>query len=122
MLALLYFGHDVLIPFTVVLMLGLLITPLVRSLRRVGLGSSPFGSRRVLISAFVVTATAGVLGTQILQTAPSPPQYERTIQQELRNLDDVTVGRFNALMRGHAAICPCWTQRRMLLTSHPGLA
>jgi hypothetical protein len=37
-LALLHFGRDVLIPFTVALMLSLLIAPLVRALRRTGLG------------------------------------------------------------------------------------
>jgi predicted PurR-regulated permease PerM len=95
--ALLYFGRDVLIPFTVALILSLLIAPLVRRLRRVGLGRVPSVLVSVLISALVVTATAGVLGTQVLHMAASLPQYERTIQQKLRNLDDMTVGRFNVL-------------------------
>jgi predicted PurR-regulated permease PerM len=96
-LALLYFGRDVLIPFTVALILSLLIAPLVRRLRRLGLGRVPSVLVAVLISAFVVTAAAGVLGSQVLRMAASLPQYERNIQQKLRNLDDMTVGRFNAL-------------------------
>ncbi|HWX30798.1 MAG TPA: AI-2E family transporter [Steroidobacteraceae bacterium] len=96
-LALLYFGRDVLIPFTVALILSLLIAPLVRRLRRIGLGRVPSVLVAVLISAFVVTAAAVILGTQVLRMAASLPQYERTIQQKLRNLDDMTVGRFNAL-------------------------
>ena len=96
-LALLYFGRDVLIPFTVALILSLLIAPLVRRLRRIGLGRVPSVLVAVLISAFMVTAAAGVLGTQVLRMAASLPQYERTIQQKLRNLDDLTVGRFDAL-------------------------
>jgi predicted PurR-regulated permease PerM len=96
-LALLNFGRDVLIPFTVALMLSLLIAPLVRRLRRVGLGRVPSVLVAVLFSAFVVTAAAGVLGTQVLHIAASLPQYEKNIQQKLRNVDDMTVGRFNAL-------------------------
>jgi predicted PurR-regulated permease PerM len=108
-LALLYFGRDVLIPFTVALMLSLLIAPLVRRLRLIGLGRVLSVLVAVLISAFVVTAAAGVLGTQVLHMATSLPQYERNIQQKLRNLDDMTVGRFNALT----------SEASRLIESHP---
>jgi len=108
-LALLYFGRDVLIPFTAALLLSLLIAPLVRRLRRIGLGRVPSVLVAVLISAFVVTAAAGVLGTQVLRMAESLPQYERNIQQKLRNLDDMTVGRFNALT----------SEASRLIESHP---
>jgi AI-2E family transporter len=87
-LALLYFGRDVLIPFTVALMLSLLIAPLVRRLRRIGLSRVSSVLVAVLASAFVVTAAAVVLGTQVLHMAESLPQYERTIQQKLRDLDE----------------------------------
>ena len=96
-LALLYFGRAVLIPFTLALMLSLLIAPLVRRLRRVGLGQTSAVLVAVLTFAFGFTAAAVVLGTQILRMAESLPQYERTIQQKLRNLDEMTVGRLNAL-------------------------
>jgi predicted PurR-regulated permease PerM len=108
-LALIYFGRDVLIPFTAALMLSLLIAPLVRRLRRIGLGRVPSVLVAVLISAFMVTAAAGVLGTQVLRMAESLPQYERNIQQKLRNLDDMTVGRFNALT----------SEASRLIESHP---
>src|SRR5262249_49375755 len=73
-LALLYFGRDVLIPFTVALMLSLLIAPLVRRLRHIGLGRVPSVLVAVLISACVDTAAAGALGTQVLRMAESLPQ------------------------------------------------
>ena len=81
-LGLLYFGRDVLIPFTVALMLSLLIAPLVRRLRRIGLGQTPSVLVAVLASALMVTAAAGVLGTQVLRLATSLPQYEKTIQEK----------------------------------------
>ena len=96
-LALLHFGRDVLIPFTVALMMSLLIAPLVRRLRRIGLGQTTAVLLAVIILTVAVTAAAGVLGTQVLHMAESLPQYEKTIQQKLRNLDQLTVGRLDAL-------------------------
>jgi predicted PurR-regulated permease PerM len=108
-LALLYFGRDVLIPFTVALMLSLLIAPLVRKLRRIGFGQTPAVLIAVLTSALVVTVAAVVLGTQVLRMAASLPHYEKTIQQKLHNLDDMTVGRLNALT----------SEASRLIESHP---
>jgi predicted PurR-regulated permease PerM len=108
-LALLYVGRDVLIPLTIALMLSLLIAPLVRRLRRIGLGQTASVLVAVLTSAIVVSAAAAVLGTQVLRMAASLPQYERTIQQKLRNLDEMTVGRLNALT----------SEASRLIESHP---
>jgi len=96
-LALLYFGRDVLIPFTLALVLSLLLAPLVRALKRLGLGQAPAVLLAVLALALAVSATAVVLGTQVLRMAASLPQYQETIQQKLQNLDELTVGRLNTL-------------------------
>lgn len=98
-LGLLYFGRNVLIPFTVALMLSLLIAPLVRRLRRIGLSQTLSVLAAVLTLALVATAAAGVLGTQVLRMAESLPQYENTIQQKLRNIEEMTVGRLDVLTR-----------------------
>ena len=108
-LALLYFGRDVLIPFTLALMLSLLIAPMVRRLRRIGLGQTPSVLVAVLTSALAITAAAVVLGTQVLRMAASLPHYEKTIQQKLHNLDEMTVGRLNALT----------SEASRLIESHP---
>jgi len=108
-LALLYVGRAVLIPLTIALMLSLLVAPLVRRLRRIGLGQIPSVLVAVLTSAVVVAAAAGVLGTQVVRMAARLPQYERTIQQKLRNLDEMTVGRLNALT----------SEASRLIESHP---
>ncbi len=108
-LALLYFGRTVLIPFTVALMLSLLIAPLARRLRRIGLGRVPSVLAAVLASAFVVAGGGGVVGTQVLHTAASLPQYERNIQQKLGNLDEMTLGRVNDLT----------SEAGRLIESHP---
>ena len=96
-LTLLYFGRDVLIPLTLALLLSLLLAPLVRTLRRIGLSHTPSVLIAVLALAVAVSATAVALGTQVLRMAASLPQYQETIQQKLQNLDELTVGRLNAL-------------------------
>jgi predicted PurR-regulated permease PerM len=96
-LALLYFGRDVLIPFTVALMMSLLIAPLVRRLRRIGLAQTAAVLVAVVSLALALTVAAAVLGTQVLRMAESLPQYEETVQQKLRKLDESTLGRLNAL-------------------------
>src|SRR5579862_8708176 len=96
-LGLLYVGRDVLIPLTIALMLSLLIAPLVRKLRRAGLGQTPAVLVAVLASALLIAAATAVLAIQVLRIASSLPQYERTIQQKLHSLDESTLGRVNAL-------------------------
>lgn len=96
-LGLLYVGRGVLIPLTLALMLSLLIAPLVRALRRIGLAQTPAVLTAVLMLALAVAATTVMLGTQVLRMAASLPQYQETIQQKLQNLDEMTVGRLNAV-------------------------
>ncbi len=96
-LGLLYAGRGVMIPITVALMLSLLIAPLVRGLRRLGLNQTPAVLIAVLALAVVLSAVAAVLGTQVLRMAGALPQYERTIEQKLSYLDEITLGRVDAL-------------------------
>jgi len=96
-LGLLYAGRGVLIPFTVALILSLLIAPLVRSLRRLGLSQTPAVLIAVLGVAVVLSGVGVVLGTQVLRMAAGLPQYEQTIEQKLSYLDEITRGRVDAL-------------------------
>jgi len=96
-LGLLYFGRAVLIPFTLALMLSLLVAPLVRRLRRIGVGRVPSVLVAVVALVFLITTAAVVVGSQLLHMAQTMPQYEKTIQRKLRKVDEVTVGRLNAL-------------------------
>jgi predicted PurR-regulated permease PerM len=96
-LALLYFARGVLVPITLAIILSLLIAPLVRLLRRLGLGQTLSVLAAVLVLALSFAAVAGVIGSQLIRMVQSLPRYERTIERKLKTLDDVTVGRFNAL-------------------------
>ncbi|HEY9104170.1 AI-2E family transporter [Chitinimonas sp.] len=96
-LALLYLGRDVLIPITLAVILSLLVAPLVRRLRRLGLGHT--GS--VTVSVVLLTLGIGLvgvgLGSQIVRMGASLPQYEDTIRSKLQTLDELTLGKLGAI-------------------------
>ena len=98
-LALLYVGRDVLVPLALAIMLSFLMAPVVRALRRIGVGHTPSVLMAVLTLTVSCMAVAVVLGIQTLRLAESLPQYEATVQRKLKTLDEVTVGRLRLLTR-----------------------
>ncbi|HWS70415.1 MAG TPA: AI-2E family transporter [Steroidobacteraceae bacterium] len=95
-LALLYFGRDVLVPVTLAVILSLLIAPLVRVLRSVGMGQTLSVLAAVLGLALAVGAAAAVIGVQVVKMTASLPQYEQTIRYKLTTLNEITVGRLKS--------------------------
>ncbi|MGC2033676.1 MAG: AI-2E family transporter, partial [Steroidobacteraceae bacterium] len=89
-LALLYFARDVLVPITLAVILSLLIAPLVRALRHIGLGQTLSVLAAVVVLAFSFAAVAGVIGSQFVRMAASLPHYERTIERKLRTVNSFT--------------------------------
>src|SRR5579862_6607633 len=96
-LALLYFARDVLVPITLAFILSLLIAPLVRALRRVGLGQTLSVLAAVVVLACSFVAVGGVIGSQLVRMSSSLPKYERTLEHKLEVLNNVTFRRVNAL-------------------------
>jgi predicted PurR-regulated permease PerM len=97
LLALLYFARDVLVPITLAIILSLLIAPLVRALRRLGLGQTLSVLAAVLVLAVSFGAIAAVIGSQLIHMADSLPKYERTLARKLETLNNITVKRVNLL-------------------------
>jgi predicted PurR-regulated permease PerM len=96
-LALLYFGRDVLVPVTFAVILSLAVAPLVRALRHLGLGQTFSVLGAVLMLTLACAAVAVVIGVQLVRMTQSLPQYEETIRYKLSTLNEMTVGRLNAL-------------------------
>ncbi|MBE1160744.1 AI-2E family transporter [Dyella acidiphila] len=96
-LALLYFGREVLVPVTLALILGLLMAPVVRGLRRIGIGHGASVLVAVLLLTFVLGGLLTVIGSQVVHLARSLPQYEATIHAKLQILHDETLGRMEAV-------------------------
>src|SRR5580692_3855590 len=97
LLGLLYFARDVLVPVTLAFILSLLIAPLVRALRRLGLSQTWAVLATVLMLALSFGAFATVIGSQLVRMAANLPKYERTLERKLETLNSVTVGRINSL-------------------------
>jgi len=95
-LALLYFGRDVLVPITLALILSLLIAPLVRTLRRLKLGQTFSVLLAVLTLALAFAGVAAVIGVQVVRMAASLPQYEETIQDKIATVNDFTTNQMTA--------------------------
>lgn len=101
-LALLYFGKEVLVPIILALILSLLVAPFVRLLQKtMRLGHAYAVLVAVLFLAAVAAGLMLVIGTQIVHLAESLPQYERTVEAKLQILHDATIARMEA-MRGEA--------------------
>ncbi len=92
-LALLYFAREVLIPITLAVMLGFLVTPLINGLRRIGLGHTASVWAAVAALVLMLSAIAAVIGSQVVRIGESLPQYEETMRGKLAALDRMTLGR-----------------------------
>ena len=95
-LAILYFGREVLVPITLAVILSLLISPLVRVLRRLGLGPTSSVLAAVLVLTMALGAVASVIGVQVAHMLKSLPQYERTTVDKLYKVNELTVDRLAA--------------------------
>jgi len=96
LLALLYFARDVLVPVTLAFILSLLVAPLVRVLRRIGLGQTQSVLAAVFVLALSFGAIAAVIGSQLVRMAGNVPQYEQTLEDKVETLNALTVRRMNS--------------------------
>ena len=96
LLGLLYFARDVLVPITLAIILSLLIAPLVRALRRIGLGQTLSVLAAVIVLALTFGAVAGMIGLQLVHMSGSLPKYERTLERKLETLNNLTLRRVNS--------------------------
>jgi predicted PurR-regulated permease PerM len=96
-LAILYFARDVLLPITLAVILSLLLSPLVRALRRLGIGRTASVLAAVLVLALSCASVAAMIGVQVARMATGLPLYEKTIRYKLTTLNEMTVDRLTAL-------------------------
>ncbi len=97
LLGMLYFARDILVPITLAFILSLLIAPLVRALRRFGIGQTWSVLAAVLMLSLSFGAFATVIGSQLVRMAANLPKYERTLERKIETLNGVTVGRIDSL-------------------------
>lgn len=96
-LALLYFGRDVLIPITLAFIFSFLIAPFVRALRHLGLGQTTSVCTGVLVVTVTLLAIGAVIIQQVGMMGASLPQYQDTIASKIETLDQLTRGTLGSL-------------------------
>jgi predicted PurR-regulated permease PerM len=96
-LAVLYFGRDVLVPIALAVILSLLMAPLVRGLRRIGLGQTVSVIGAVIVLAFGFLASATVIGSQLVRLAANLPTYESRIRAKIETVENLSVRRLRLL-------------------------
>ena len=93
--AILYFGKEVLLPVTLALLLAFLLAPLVALLRRTRLGRIPSVLLSVVLALGVVVATGGVIGAQVAELTTGLPRYAATLEKKIDAVQSYTVGRLS---------------------------
>jgi predicted PurR-regulated permease PerM len=93
--AILYFGKEVLLPITLALLLAFILSPLVDRLRRLRLGRGPSVMLAVIFALGVVVAIGGVIGSQIADLTADLPQYTQTVRSKITAVNSFTVGRLS---------------------------
>ena len=89
-IALLYFGRDVLLPLALAVLLAFVLDPAVTRLRRWGLPRGVAVLAVILATVGVLGATSVLVGGQVVQLGKDLPSYQSTIQKKLRNLRQIT--------------------------------
>ena len=92
-LGLLYFGREVLVPITLAVLLSLLLAPLVRKLRRLVRSQVSAVLGAGIMTTLLAGGLAAVIVSQVVALAASLPQYENTIRDKIRIVQEVTTGR-----------------------------
>jgi predicted PurR-regulated permease PerM len=103
-IAALYFGRAVFVPLALAILLSFVLAPLVRGLRRAGLGRVPPVIAGVTLAFAIILGLGGVIGGQVTFLAENLPQYEGTIRQKIRSIKVDTdgsglLGRSSAVLR-----------------------
>jgi predicted PurR-regulated permease PerM len=100
-LGMLYFGREVLVPITLAIILSLLIAPLVHLVRRFVHNQVAAVLGAVVTVTLCVGGVAAVIGSQLVSMAANLPQYESTLRDKIKVVQDVTLGRMQ-VMQGEA--------------------
>ncbi|WP_229217412.1 AI-2E family transporter [Massilia forsythiae] len=105
-LGLLYFGRDVLEPLALASILGLVIAPLIRAMRRVGLGQLPATLLAVVLVTTAVIGVGTVLAFQLVAVTGDLPRYRAAIRTKVATVRELTERPFARLEAELSAVAP----------------
>jgi len=105
-LGLLYFGRDVLEPLALASILSLVLAPLIRTLRRVGLPQLPATLLSVLLAGTCVVGIGTILAFQLVAVTRDLPQYRAAIKSKVEKVREITERPFARLEAELSAVTP----------------
>ena len=97
--AALYFGHEVLVPIVLAVLLSFILAPVVGLLQRWHLGRVVPVIAAVLVALGVILALGSVVGVQLAQLATDLPRYQATIGRKVDALRAGALGRASDLAK-----------------------
>jgi predicted PurR-regulated permease PerM len=105
-LGLLYFGRDVLEPLALASILSLVIAPLIRSMRRIGLTHMPATMLSVLLVATCVVGMGTILTFQLVAVSRDLPKYREAIRTKVAAVRELTERPFARIEAELSAVSP----------------
>lgn len=104
--ALLYFGREVLEPLALALILSLVLAPLVRSMTRIGLARMPAVLLSVALVATAVGGVGAVLFDQLVTITRDLPQYRKAIKTKVANVRELVERPISRIEAELSAVAP----------------
>lgn len=101
LLGLLYLARGVLGPITLAAMLGFVMAPIVRQIRRLGVGQASAAMAALLAVGLMVAGIALVIFAQLGAMSQDLPRYEANAREKISTLREITIGRVQE-MQGRA--------------------
>jgi predicted PurR-regulated permease PerM len=105
-LGLLYVGRDVLEPIALASILSLVIAPLIRSMRRVGLPQVPATMLSVLLAATCLVGVGIVLAFQLVAVTTDLPKYRAAMRTKVAAVREMTERPFARIEAELTAVAP----------------
>jgi predicted PurR-regulated permease PerM len=105
-LGLLYFGRDVLEPLCLAAVLSLVIAPLIRTLRRLGLSHMPATVLSVALAATCVLGVGTILAFQLMAVSNDLPKYRAAIRTKVAAVREMTERPFARIEAELSAVAP----------------
>jgi predicted PurR-regulated permease PerM len=95
----LYFGKEVLLPITLAVILSFVLSPIVNALQKLRLPRAPAAVLAVIATLAMFGLVGTLIGSQAAALSSDAPQYVRTIEGKIQNVQGYAVLRLAALTK-----------------------
>jgi len=96
-LGLIVLGRDVLVPIALAAMAAFVLAPVVRQIRRLGLGQTGASLLTLGLVALLAVGVAGVLALQLASLSNNLPRYQAHLQDKVQAVRQLSLGPLGAL-------------------------